>query len=65
LILIQLIRILQLVACKIRQNPQSNWVAHFMECEFLGDSITFMLKNSTNGMLTHCNASRKNLVIDN
>lgn len=48
LILIQLLRILQLIAWKIRRNPQSNWVAHFTECEFFGDSIIFMLNSSTN-----------------
>ncbi|XP_011863331.1 PREDICTED: protein SAAL1 [Vollenhovia emeryi] len=48
LILIQLIRILQIVAWKIRQDHQSHWVAHLTECEFFGDSITFMLKSSTN-----------------
>ncbi|KAL6436952.1 hypothetical protein ACFW04_004943 [Cataglyphis niger] len=46
-ILIQLLRILQLIACKIRGNAQSNWVAHFMECEFFGDSIIFILNSST------------------
>ncbi|KAL0105151.1 hypothetical protein PUN28_016655 [Cardiocondyla obscurior] len=48
LTLIQLIRILQLIVWKIQQNPQSDWVAHLTECEFFGDSITFMLKSSTN-----------------
>ncbi|XP_072746051.1 uncharacterized protein [Anoplolepis gracilipes] len=48
LILIQLLRILQLITWKIRKNPQSNWVAHFTECEFFGDSIIFMLNSSTN-----------------
>jgi len=48
LILIQLIRILQLIAWKIRQNPQSKWVAHLTKCEFFGDSINFILKSSTN-----------------
>ncbi|KYQ57008.1 Protein SAAL1 [Trachymyrmex zeteki] len=48
LILIQLIRILQLIVWKIRQNPQSNWVAHLTECEFFGATITFILKSSTN-----------------
>ncbi|XP_028049535.1 protein SAAL1 [Monomorium pharaonis] len=47
LILIQLIRILQLVVWKIRQNPQSDWMAHFMECQFFGHCISFMLKSST------------------
>ncbi|XP_029674354.1 protein saal1 [Formica exsecta] len=47
-ILIQLLRILQLIACKIRANPQLNWVAHFTECEFFGDSIIFILNSSTN-----------------
>ncbi|EGI57194.1 Protein SAAL1, partial [Acromyrmex echinatior] len=50
LILIQLIRILQLIAWKIRQNPQSNWVAHLTECEFFG-AIIFILKSSTNDNL--------------
>lgn len=60
LILIQLTRILQLVACKIRQNSQSNWVAHLTECEFFEDSITFILKSSTNGTL--CNAQENSFV---
>lgn len=59
LILVQLIRILQLLAWKIRQNPQSDWVTHFIECQFFGDSITFMLKSSTNGTLMYCNASQE------
>ncbi|XP_011157806.2 protein SAAL1 [Solenopsis invicta] len=48
LTLLQLIRILQLVACKIRQNPESDWVTHLTECKFFGDSIIFMLRSSTN-----------------
>lgn len=55
LILIQLLRILQSITWNIRENPQSNWVAHFKECEFFGDSIIFMLNSSTNGMLIYCN----------
>ncbi|XP_012055083.1 PREDICTED: protein saal1 [Atta cephalotes] len=51
LILIQLIRILQLIAWKIRQNPQSNWVAHLTKCEFFGATIIFILKSSTNDNL--------------
>ncbi|KAL6265417.1 hypothetical protein P5V15_002213 [Pogonomyrmex californicus] len=51
LILIQLLRILQLIVCKIWQNPESDWIVHFTECEFLGDSITFMLMSSTNNDL--------------
>ncbi|CAL1685494.1 unnamed protein product [Lasius platythorax] len=46
--LIQLLRTLQLITWRIRGNPQSNWMAHFMECEFLGDSIIFILNSSTN-----------------
>lgn len=48
LILVQLLRILQSITWNIRENPQSNWVAHFTECEFFGDTIIFMLNNSIN-----------------
>lgn len=50
-ILIQLLRIFHLITWRIRGDPQSNWVAHFMECEFFGDTIIFILNSSTNDNL--------------
>ncbi|XP_029165449.1 LOW QUALITY PROTEIN: protein saal1 [Nylanderia fulva] len=46
--LIQLFRIFHLTTWRIQKNPQSNWMAHFMECEFFGESVTFILNSSTN-----------------
>ncbi|XP_067209295.1 protein SAAL1 isoform X2 [Linepithema humile] len=51
LTLIQLLRILQCTAWRITVNPQSDWITHFTECKFFGDSIIFILRSSTNDEL--------------
>ncbi|XP_034939840.1 protein saal1 [Chelonus insularis] len=50
-VLIQVVRILQAAAWGIQKNESSKWREHMTRCEILGDSLTFILKSSTNSIL--------------
>lgn len=61
--LTQLLRLLKAVVWRIQQNPQSDWLIHLKECEFLGDSIIFILMSSTNGTLLYLHILQSDLAL--
>ena len=46
---IQVLRILQSALWDIQQNSQSLWLNKLTECSMLGESTTFILRNSLSG----------------
>lgn len=70
LILIQLLKILQSVVRKIRQDPQSYWVDHLTECYFFEESMISILESSNYDLhvkkaaisllesMSHCHCTR-------
>ncbi|XP_029177744.1 uncharacterized protein LOC114945644 [Nylanderia fulva] len=45
-VLTNIIILLQLAACEIQINPESEWIVRFNECKFFGGRIIFLLKSS-------------------